>query len=134
MEMLDIQGQTFILRIITALIICFGGWELWKSSRLLENNRVTVFVRNVVAVLVGFGILRLAASFIDDRVESGIGWTSNIVNIGFWLLVWWRFYTIRKAVEIPMVSPDKAEMVEAVDRLLATVEKSREKLNALKNL
>ena len=134
MEMLDTQGQTFILRIITALIICFGGWELWKSSRLLENNRVTVFVRNVVAVLVGFGILRLAASFIDDRVESGIGWTSNIVNIGFWLLVWWRFYTIRKAVEIPMVSPDKAEMVEAVDRLLATVEKSREKLNALKNL
>lgn len=129
-DLIDTQAQTLALRIFSALIIFACGIELIISSKLIANRRLTwILYKGGIALLCFFGA-RFIAGFADDYFAFGIGLFSNLVNIGFWAIVYYKCRELRKRLASDEIgATGRNSLSESFDEILDGMTTAKRRLS-----
>lgn len=129
----DVQFQTFIMRMINALVILMVCIELFKSSTALDNPRLMRIVWKGALYVGIFFLARILAGFADSIFVFSIGWSSNIVTLAFWGYVFYKVRTFRKILQSAKTEPERIALRNICDELIDQLESAKAKLKAIHN-
>lgn len=131
-DFVDVQFQTFILRMIAALAILAVWYELYVISTAINNVRITRMVLRAAMFITTFFIGRIIAGIADSYFVFDIGWFSNMVNVVFWSYLAFKVRKLRKVLESDRNDTSRVALRASFDDLLDQLESARQNLQKLK--
>lgn len=127
----EAHAQILVLRLVSAFIICACGIELVISSRLIANRRLTWILSNGGIALLSYFGARFIAAWVDSFYGFGVGLFSNIVNVAFWAVMYWKFRTLRKRLANKEISQTgRNNLGAAFDEILDEMRSAKKRLSA----
>lgn len=124
----DLQVQTFLLRMVHSFIILAVGINLFVAARHIDNERLTSIIWKVSIFVLSFFFSRISAGIIDSYYAFSIGWLSNIVNIIFWLVLWYKASRLRAILSSAKNAEVRIELRDQVDVFITKLEQAKANL------
>jgi len=118
----DLRYQTLILRFVNAAFLFVIYVEIRLGLKHIDNARILRFFGRLSWFVLVFLIGRLLATFIDDFLGLGIGWASNIVNVTFWSIVWWKIRHTRRLLAHPKTDEARSAFRASLDSFIDQLE------------
>jgi len=123
---LDLQVQTFLLRMLHSTVTLFVVIELFRSTGYIDNYRLSKIVWNMTKWLFIYFLARIIAGVLDSWLGYSIGWLSNNVQLAFWIVVYLKIRKSRMILGSSKNTEQRIALRKTVDALLNQLETAKE--------
>lgn len=132
------EKQTGIMvqtNIIRGIVVFFGFLitiEFGLIRKIIATERFNRLIDRLFITFLVFTVLRVVSAFIDWQLALSIGWTSAMVNCGFFAYVWMLVRKQRHLIEYSEFNSEGQRKISALaDDVLGELEDIKYRLQAL---
>lgn len=125
-DIADLQVQTFLLRMLHSLVVLFVCIEMFRSAGFIDNTRVMKIVWRVAWWLLIYFVARIISGILDSWLGFSIGWFSNIVQLGFWIVLYLKARSGRVVLGSSRNTEQRIVLRQAFDDLLDQMETAKQ--------
>lgn len=122
---IDLQVQTFILRMLHSTVVLFVVIELFRSTGYIDNYRLSKIAWTMTKWLFVFFVARIVAGIVDSWLGYSIGWLSNNVQLAFWIIIYMKARKGRLILGSAKNTEQRVALREAIDALLNQMEAAK---------
>lgn len=121
----DIQVQTFFLRMLHSFLILLVAVTLFRAAGLIDNPRVMRWMWKSATWMIIYFAARAIAGVVDTMYGFSIGWTSNLVQIIFWVAIVYKFEVMRRILASPKNNDQRQILRKSFDDLIEQLENAK---------